>query len=195
MNAMVQPLGERTMSPLAQQHPAPPEAVMAVRDYGGFRYRAPASDSWRSALESGLIAFVPTKEEQTPGGPLVHGGPHSLGPRQMLGKTLSTWATKRQAEGYGLVVIPPSGWQPGQSLMHAAGTIRVLATKQLPAAMAIAGVDTSGDGFVLTEPAGGWRVDGSQAGSKLPWGAIALVAVGLVGATAAVYYYQQRQEP
>lgn len=100
------------------------------------------------------------------------------------------WILQREALGRGVIMIPPAGYRPGDDIMRATnGEIQLVATEDA-ADLALARPDAGG--FVVYEPAGGWKgaapgpgpepgpgpADKSDWKKPAAYAAVAVVAVG-----------------
>lgn len=74
-------------------------------------------------------------------------------PRQV--GNMYRWVEMQQSRGYGIVVVPPTDFDPcGDLLRWPSGTLRAVATKSLREAAALAGPE--GPGVVVFAPFEGW---------------------------------------
>lgn len=111
----------------------------------------------------------------------------STGPRD-LGDGFR-WVDMRRTLGRGVIIIPPAGWTPDRDIMHTTkGEITAIATEDFGQVRKHAAGDVT-DGFVLVEPAQGWKNTGGSTGPGAePDSNTLLIAAGVaVGAAVLVY--------
>jgi hypothetical protein len=98
------------------------------------------------------------------------------------------WVDMRRQLGRGIIVIPPLGWTPGDDIMRATkGELVVVATEDFDQVRQHASGDEPG--FVLVEPAQGWKNAGVPTQQQQePSTSSLLIAAGIAVGVATVAY-------
>jgi hypothetical protein len=87
------------------------------------------------------------------------------------------WVDTRRQLGRGIVIIPPLGWSPTDDIMRATkGELAAIATEDFAQ---VPRLDRDEPGFVLVEPAEGWKNTGKRS---------LLIAAGVAVGVAAIVY-------
>jgi hypothetical protein len=143
-----------------------PEAPFSEKDLGGVVYRV-ASDKLRSSFTMGLVGWkvrdtsfaafghtdAPVELEKTESARMT---PYNESTGPVDTGDGYRWARDRRDAGRGIVILPPLSWQPSEDILRSTtGEITAVATENFAEVARHATVDKLG--FVLVEPAQGWK--------------------------------------
>lgn len=175
-------------SPSRSTTPLPSQAL-EQRTSGGVSYLA-LPDLYVSPLKSMLIGWQVRASKKEPAFELAQMTPYVefTGPRDP-GDGFR-WVDERRTLGYGIIIVPPAGYSPGQDIMRATtGELKAVASSSLAALSAFAAAGASPQGFVLYEPKSGWAANGQPSGAAVPpRGKTAAIVVAAAGAALVLGY-------
>lgn len=164
-----------------------------VAEVNGVTFRV-ANDGFRSVFSGALVGWKVRSEPLVGSARVATMTPYveSTGPRDP-GDGFR-WIDYRRQLGMGVIIIPPAGWKPEDKtwdLSHATtGEIEAIATSDFEQVKQHVAGD--GSGFVLVEPAEGWKNTGASAkGSAVqePSTESLLLAAGVAVGVAVFIYW------